>query len=57
MPLVTHRGDNDTRPIQTHPGARGEVVRIAPDALEKYIAAHLPFLDETGLKVAGLIRE
>lgn len=55
MPLVTHRGNNDTRPIQTHPTARHQVVRLDAETLKKHIAAHLPFLDETGLKVAGLI--
>lgn len=55
MSLVTHRGNNDTPPIQTHPIARREVVRMNADKLAKEVAAHLPFLDETGLKVAGLI--
>lgn len=55
MSLVTHRGNNDTAPIQTHPTARHEMVRMNAEKLATQMAAHLPFLDETGRKVAGLI--
>lgn len=55
MSLVTHRGNNDTQPIHTHPTARHEMVRMNNDKLAKQVAAHLPFLDEMGQKVAGLI--
>lgn len=53
--LVTHRGNNDTKPVFLLPHAKAAMTRIQDAELTRIVARDLSYLDAKGLEVAGLV--